>query len=77
MTSDIRRSRFVNDTHLADKIEEAEMQGRVQFRAGPFMLSGWMWIALVLILGFGLICCCGLVGQSVQRDVERTTEQYP
>lgn len=42
------------------------MRARTQFRLGPFMLSGWLWLVVIpLVLA---LCCCGasLVGMSIQ-----------
>jgi len=37
------------------------MKARVQFRVGPFMLSGWGWLG-VIALGVVVLCCCGVFG---------------
>lgn len=34
------------------------MRARTQFRIGPFMLSGWLWLVLIPLVV--ILCCCGV-----------------
>jgi hypothetical protein len=46
---------------------------QVRFRVGPFMLSGWMWIVLVLVA----CVCCGLVTKVVGQDLDQDVKNNP